>query len=38
MAESVPTQINPGEQTLTVMVTTRWALTAGGDAAPSCAR
>lgn len=37
MAESVPTQINPGEQTLTVTVTTRWALTAGGDA-PSCAR
>jgi uncharacterized protein YggE len=40
MAESVPTPINPGEQTLQVMVTTRWALATGtgGDAAPACGR
>ena len=42
MAESVPTPINPGEQTLTVMVSTRWALLQGVDATnvnvPTCAR
>jgi hypothetical protein len=39
----VPTQINPGEQTLTVMVTTRWALAGAGverqnPDVPACAR
>lgn len=39
----VPTPINPGEQTLTVMVTTRWALAGAGVAqnnpdVPACAR
>lgn len=43
MAESVPTPINPGEQTLTVMVTTRWGLAPSGANAqnmeiPVCAR
>ena len=37
---SAPTPINPGEQTLTVMVQTRWSLGGAADAAqaPSCAR
>ena len=38
MAESVPTPINPGEQTLTVTVQTRWALGTSASDVPACAR
>ena len=41
-AESAPTPINPGEQTLTVMVSTRWALLPNANSSSpeiaSCAR
>ena len=43
MAEAVPTQVNPGEQSLVVSVTARWAFAqdganAGSAAVPACAR
>lgn len=39
VAESVPTPVNPGEQTLTVQVMTRWSLAAAGSSdVPVCAR
>ena len=38
MAEGVPTQINPGEQSLVVSITARWALNTSGGVVPVCAR